>query len=320
LPIGEILATPAARFAVNLAGTGLFRPHFWTSYDPTARFHRSIYLDAAVTKFVHDARAMDLVPETTFKVCDCPALFFFDRLPGRGYHDFPGTGAQPITDWQDSLIQAIDIAFRLGFRDLYLAGTEMCVAPAEELQQVAAARGIVYEPHSLLGDFIKRCEQGGLVSDEWERLAADRQYHFDEAKPLAAAIQTDQHYFRVAQNLRLVRRSLALAGLRIFSVTPESRLNDYFPYLPAGEACDRIRAAVGDPRREQTRGRYADGRHRQPPRLGPMRDYRPHFWPAPNSPPAAPANQQPAPLPPADRLRRALENLPEVAVDINEQG
>src|SRR5262245_23167651 len=52
LPCQAIARSPVPKFAVNLAGTRLLRPTFWTSYDPSARFHRSIYLDASVTKFV----------------------------------------------------------------------------------------------------------------------------------------------------------------------------------------------------------------------------------------------------------------------------
>ena len=66
MPCAEIAASPAPNFGVNLAGTGTLRTNLWTSYDPSARFHRSVYLDASIVKFVHRRRAMDLVPETTF--------------------------------------------------------------------------------------------------------------------------------------------------------------------------------------------------------------------------------------------------------------
>ncbi|MCA8995285.1 MAG: hypothetical protein KDA88_25150, partial [Planctomycetaceae bacterium] len=35
LPLEQIQRSPCPKFAVNLAGSGLFRPNFWTSYDPT---------------------------------------------------------------------------------------------------------------------------------------------------------------------------------------------------------------------------------------------------------------------------------------------
>lgn len=344
LPTEAIAASPAPKFAVNLAGHGLLRPTFWTSYDPTARFQRSIYLDASILKFVHRCRAMDLIPGTTFKVCEAPATYFFERDPQRGFHDYlapacaqtrspplpsaPSSGspqgtAGGIADWQDSLIQAIDIAYRLGFRTLFLAGCDMFVPPSPEQIARAQTVGVTYRPREPLRDFCDRCRQAGLASDELERLPTGRQYHFEEHKPLAAAIQTDWHYFRVAQYLRLARRAMALAGLELISVTPLSRLNDHFPYRPAAAVLGEIAATVGDPRTETTRGRYTGAPPTPPDHLAPMRDFPPHHWPRRSKAPPPPPQAAPAPSPRAaarQRLRQTLEELPDIPVDIPEQG
>ena len=50
--IQDIVVSPCPKMCTNLAGSGLLRPNFWTSYDPSVRFHRSIYLDPGVMKFV----------------------------------------------------------------------------------------------------------------------------------------------------------------------------------------------------------------------------------------------------------------------------
>ncbi|WP_437225283.1 hypothetical protein SH661x_003997 [Planctomicrobium sp. SH661] len=322
LAADQIVNSPAPRFCINLAGSGLLRPHFWTSYDPTARFHRSIYLDPGVMKFVHEGRAMDLVPETTFKVCDSPSLYLIDRERQRGFHDFPGTGTSPVTDWQDSLIQAIEIAFRLGFRELYLVGCEMTVRPSPALLKIASGKGVRYQPRELLGTFIRRCEEAGLARRELEELSTDSQYHFDEQKSLTAAIQTDAHYFRIVQTLRLCRRSMALAGLQLHSVTPRSRLNADFPCLSVAQACQRIQKLPGDPRSEQTRGRYSENRDRRPKHLTQMRDVRPHFWPVEGkgaAAAAAPVKEQ-IPPDPHSRLLRAIDALPEIPIDVHAEG
>ncbi len=195
-PIDEIAATPVPRMAINLAGARLIRPHFWTSYDPTARFHRSIYLDPSVMKFVHKRRAMDLVPETTFKVCECPNTYFFDRDGQRGFDDFFGI------EWRGLSIGRIrscrGSTSCIGWvPDDLSGGTELRVRPSSE--QIAAAReaGVEYDPHSLLGDFVKQCAEKGLSREQLERLPSGEQYHFGERKPLGAAIATDFHYFRV---------------------------------------------------------------------------------------------------------------------------
>jgi hypothetical protein len=326
LPTAEIAASPAPKFAVNLAGHGLLRPTFWTSYDPTVRFHRSIYLDPSITKFVHRSRAMDLIPETTFKVCEAPATLFFDRDPQRGYHNFPAaaaTWARPgetsalpaevkVTDWQDSLIQAIDIAWRLGFRTLYLAGCELCIRPSASHLERAAAAGVEYVEREPLRDFFARCRKAGIGPTDAPGEAVGAQYHFDESKPHAAAVQTDWHYFRVVQYLRLARRAMSLCGLELISVTPGSRLNDHFPYRPVREALAAIRSISGDPAAESARGKYTTAATPRPSALAPMRDLPPHNWsrgPAPPAPAAGDADR-------GERLRRAVAELPEIAVPL----
>ncbi len=325
LPVAEIAASLVPKFAMNLAGHGLIRPNFWTSYDPTPRFQRSIYLDASITKFVHRGRAMDLVPETTYKVCEAPATFIIDRNRDTGYHNFLNTSSSnSTTDWQDSFIQTIDIAYQLGFRELILAGTDMFIPPSEELQQCASEVGIRYQTGDLLKDFVKQLETKGVTRKAIETLATGQQYHFDEQKDFGSAINTDFHYFRVGQYLRLARQAMSLAGLSITSVTPHSRLNDYFRYEPIEQVFARLATSIGDPAKESTAGLYTEKNNRKPTHLGPMRDFRPHFWPEKTNP----CQNQPAPNPsaapnrqnPQMRLQDAIRNLPEIAVPINEVG
>jgi hypothetical protein len=278
LPIERMAGCPVPRMAVNLAGARLIRPTFWTSYDPTARFHKSLYLDAGVIKFVHRRRAMDLVPETTLKVCECPATYCFDRDGQRGFHNFVASGQSAVVDWQDSLVQAIDILYRLGFRTIYLAGTEMRVRPSVEQIEAAAGVGVTYDPQGLLGDFVKACEAKGLSKAMLDGLPAGAQYHFGEVKPVASAVSTDFHYFRVTQYLRLSRRALCLAGLRLVSVTPGSRLNAFFPYRDCEAVIESLLAEVGDPGSEPCVGVYTGSVVREAATTEPMRDFRPHHW------------------------------------------
>jgi hypothetical protein len=281
LPCQDIARSPAPKLGLNLAGVRLIRPNFWTAYDPSIRFHKSLYLDAGIVKFLPRARAMDLVPETDFKVCECPQTCFFDRDPHRGYHDFLSVQPAGILDWADSLVQAIDIAYRLGFRRLYLAGCELCVRPSQEWITRAAQQGVSHVEGEPLPDFVQRCRNAGLSEDDMKRYGLGPQYHFDEAKPFEAAVRTDAHYFRVVQSLRLSRQALSSAGLRLISVTPRSRLNSFFEYQPAEEALDQIRQEVGDPAREPTRGLYTQSVDRRIGSLPPMRDLLP-----PHRPPA----------------------------------
>jgi hypothetical protein len=327
LPCEAIARSPAAKLAINLGGAQLIRPTLWTSYDPSARFHRSVYLDASIWKFVHARRAMDLVPETTFKVCECPGVAFFDRDPQRGFADLLTSSAAAIVDWNDSFVQAIDVAYRLGFRVLYLAGCDFHVRPSSAQLERARRAGVEYAPCELLETYFDRCAAAGVRRAEMEQLELPTQYHFDERKPLAAAIQTDLHYFRVAQYLRLSRRSLSLAGMELVPVTPGSRLNDCFPYRDAKDVLEEIGATVGRPDEEPTRGLYTHVGRRQPAGLGPMRDYKPHHWKRKGEPggergqppvrsSSHPRRREVA----AKRVVTAIDGVPETPVRIDEDG
>ena len=173
------------------------------------------------------------------------------------------------------MMQAIDILYRLGFRTIYLAGCEMRVRPSPEHLRWAEQAGCESRPLESLSDFLKRFAEHGVSRSELEQLAAGQQYHFDERKPLAAAVQTDQHYFRIAQCLRLSRSCLVDHGLDLISVTPGSRLNDYFPYRPVEGVLDDIRQTVGNPQQENTRGCYTETVPRWSTELGPIGDVPP---------------------------------------------
>ncbi|RLS52601.1 MAG: hypothetical protein DWH91_16260 [Planctomycetota bacterium] len=324
LPVDAIVRSTLPKFAINLAGHRLLRPTFWTAYDPTQRFQRSTYLDPSVLKFVPRGRAMDLVPGSSFKVCDCPQTVFFDRDPQVGFHNFLSrpmgapTTVKPregITDWQDSLIQAIHIACLLGFRTLYLAGCEMFVAPASSWQDAAQSQGVKYTPREPLKDYHQRCLSAGVPLSIYDHPQSTRQYHFDEAKSLAAALQTDQHYYRVAQYLRLARRAMGLAGMELISVTPGSRLNDFFPYRSVEAVCQQITIEVGQPQHEPTRGLYTESAHRIPAELVTMRDYRPHHWGK-----EPPSSQRPPEMPTTRPVPLAQQPPREIPVSIQEVG
>ena len=323
LPVELIRESTAPVFAVNLAGTGLLRPTFWTSYDPTVRFHRSIFLDPSIIKFQHRSRAMDLIPETTHKVCDAPATLFFDRTREQGFHSFLSNsvsenGRRHVIDWQDSFIQAIDIAYHLGFRKLLLAGCEMFISPDSQLQNLGKKHGVAYSPRELLSDYVQRCRSAGITQTQLEKSSLRNQYHFPEQKPLESAIRTDFHYFRVCQYLRLSRKSMSLAGLELISVTPNSRLNDHFKSQSIKESVQQIVRRVGDVNSEQTAGRYTSDASRQPANLGPMRDFKPHFWSEIGKPPSTVVDKSSKQQDPKRRLRDALEDLPEIVVNLRE--
>lgn len=274
LPLDEIAASSAPVFAVNLAGSRLLRPTFWTAYDPSARFHRSTYLDAGVQKFVPRGRAMDLVPETTFKVADCPNTLFFD-MEGRDYATAIAAGQSRVLDWCDSFVLALDIAYRLGFRRLYLAGCDMHVRASQEQLAWVASHGIDTDEITTISELDAAVQKTGVDREPLNETDPARIYHFDETKSFAASVSTDRHYDRIAQALRLSRRCFAQAGLELISVTPRSRLNDCFPYRSAAAVCERLAQQCGHIDTEREAGRYSLKGPRMPAVQWPMRDVPP---------------------------------------------
>lgn len=283
----------AGRFAVNYAGRGedgegwLVKPTLQTWFDPTARFSRCTFLDPTIMKFVRAGRERDLIAEGSEKVGDCPNTFFLNSA-NKSYADFMGTG--PINHSLDSLLQAIDIAIRLGFRDLYLIGTEMAIRPSADQIAYARSVGVEYDESThevtvwkrdrdrrksdtryksdLLSDLAKMVEQEMVVPEGQDsrrktlmtqamtQAGREKQYAFSEQKSFSAACSSDTHYFDRVQYLRLARKSLALQGVRLTSCTPGSRLNAFFPCEPVTTCVDRIDEQFGSADQESTAGRY----------------------------------------------------------------
>lgn len=286
--IDAINASPAPKFCVNLAGCNedgkppLIRPNFWTAYDSTCRFHRSIYLDPGVTKFIRKSRKNDIIPETPYKIHQAPNTHFFES-EYRPYERFLDASSGKILDCQDTFIQAIDIAYRLGFRKIFMVGVELAVLPTQAQLDLAEKSGVEYDMETLstamekgrgplLRDFDQRCLQKGMRrdcnpgeecdNDGKKRTILDvdrpRNYSMDETRKWQTTIRADEHYYRTTQYLRLSVTNLALSGLELVCCTSPSRLADYFGYTPVDDACEWIHMMVGNPSEETCLGKYEE--------------------------------------------------------------
>ncbi len=307
LDCATVNKSPACKMAVNFCGRGpdgsglLIKPTHWTTFDPSARFHRSIFMDASIMKFLLGGRKMDLLPGTWVKMCDAPNTYFIDH-EYRGYRDFLSRSSDKILHQRDSFIQAMDIMFRLGFRTLYLVGTELIIRPSPEQIRVAIEHGVRYEggctgiPHSkdkdqtvwsdMLSDFLEQCVLKRVGRTRQETIAklieVDRetQYSFTETKTFQAAVNTDGHYWSTVQYLRNAMKCIRLHGLNLVSCTPGSRLNYFLPYVSIQDAAGDIAEQVGDPVAETIEGRFS-GQHEAPGEgLPAMKDIPPYGWKA----------------------------------------
>lgn len=248
------------KFGVNYGGFvdgkgWVVRPDIWTTYDPTIRFSSNLMWSPNVLKFFRGSRFLDLVPGSTFKVCDTPQSYFF-HSEHKQYDTFFGT--ERIVDSKDSFIQAIDIAIRLGFRELCCVGVDMRVYPSQAFLQLLTDTGVDHSgtqgviksikvgdnKRTVVSDRLKdyviaytakmRCSYATAIKNIEDYCASEKsgttqsQYCFAETKPLATAVNCDEHYWNNAQYLRQARGSLARNGVKLY-VEEDSRLSEFFP-------------------------------------------------------------------------------------------
>lgn len=294
--IERIQNSPAAKFAVNHGGrrkdgSWIIKPTHWTSYDPTDKFSQALYNDPSIVKFVSGTRSMDVVPDDTRKLCDAPNMYFITK-EDRPYSRMFDRNAQAVLDCRDSFIQAIDIAFRLGFRRLYCIGTELKINPSPEQRAYIESFGLTFEDDLLkrrdgyltdrLSEMVEEVRikagmpsKGQATAKLFEDKGREDQYCFGDRKAFAAAVSCDGHYWERVQFLRLGRRCMELNGLELYSCTPKSRLNSVFKYLPVWQAVAEIQGRTGSYQEDLERA-YTD---RMIPYLALHRDVPAFSWP-----------------------------------------
>lgn len=227
-------------------------PRIWTSYDPCSRFDTALLLDPSVVKFIREDRADEYLAGERIQAHECPNTWFF-KPEKKGYINYFGEG--PIIDARDSMLQAIDIAIRLGFKDIYLSGCDLHYklndAQVEYLRKYQPDYHNC-DPENGLWDVLKTVEKSKKFiedhPDEGKRMqklietlsemGMSEIYSFGNAGcDFGKAIHVDQHSRKVATRLRLARRCLDRLGVSIKLIEPqsgmESRLNPYFPTVTA---------------------------------------------------------------------------------------
>lgn len=296
--------SPAAKFSMNLCGRGpdgegwIIKPTHWASFDPTYRFSGATYNDPSIMKFFRGSRVMDIIPEGIDKVCDCPNAYFCD-MGNKAFSNFIDLGSDKLNHSLDSFIMTLDIAIRLGFRKIYCLGTDMAVRPSPAQLHMICDAGVNYDTATksvqlrgtkpsvstdLLGEIITEYSKHREINTQqaYEELAKcdrEEQYSFGETKALRSAVSSDKHYWERVQYLRLSRKNLATNGIDLISCTPDSRLNDWFPYVPVEDAIKQIEYDSGSVSEEILKGRY--GRAFEKIKNHKMVDINPYGWGTP---------------------------------------
>lgn len=121
LPL-ELLRKPGiVTLAVNNVPCYFERPNLWVCADKPHCFSPHIYSDPAITKFTMISRREIEVPGTGTKIRQFPNMYFFGAREGFNFRNF----LDPHRDlvwWRSVFPIALQLAFRLGFRTVYLAG------------------------------------------------------------------------------------------------------------------------------------------------------------------------------------------------------
>lgn len=296
--LAAINASPAPKFAINLAGRGpdssgwLIKPTLWTSFDPTTSFTPSIFNDPTITKFVRKGREMDLVPGSPTKLCSCPSTFFIGRQGTVDFEDFLPTDR--VNDSRDSFIQALSIGYLLGFREFYLVGVDMKIVPSDaQLEAWGVGRTVMWKEGAkepVQSDLLKHIVETAAkaqkktkeaIIKEGEAVEREGQYAFCERKDLGAALHADMHYWERVQELRLAAPFLVDAGVSLLQTNFDSRLNeavcDAVYEAEISSILDTLSESVGCPKNETTVGKYTG----KPKDYIPVyqRDVKPYRWP-----------------------------------------
>ena len=257
-PAGSV--TDWSVFSVNCSHEHWpWAPDFWASFDWAYRFDEQVFHDPKVMKFFPDFRANELATETLL-THELPNTVFCD-IQDKSYADFFGTG--PIVNAEDSMLQAIDIAIRLGFKNLYLAGADLHVKLSpqqeawfkerqEDFQQCDVVNSLWETLIGIARKHITGSMEGEITPDiaqkiqdaakelvnQLDQLESEDLYSFGQAgTSMFGRIQADHHYRISSSRLTKARRCLDGLGVKLTLLKPswgtleafKSRLDGWFP-------------------------------------------------------------------------------------------
>lgn len=114
----------------HMSQTSAIDPNYWTGYDNPVRFDMSVFLDPRVIKFCPSVRSGELLRDNRTLLSECPSVIFFDAQKRSSNGELFSLG--PVIDTRDSMLQAIDIAIKLGFKDILLHGADLYTSLSDE--------------------------------------------------------------------------------------------------------------------------------------------------------------------------------------------
>ena len=249
-------------FGINWGGKGEvwnIYPNLWTSYDPCTRFSAKLFLDPAVVKFVRKDRENEYIQGERIQAHECPNVYFME-IGCKEYGNFFGEGQ--IVNSKDSMLQAIDVAIRLGFKDIYLSGADMHVKLSPQQEEFVKKYWPQYldcDPENSLYETLKALSEtaefkadfpdivNGLTTavQEMTKMETAPVYSFGNAGcDFGRSIMVDHHCRLVTTWLRRSRRCLDRLGVSVKLLQPQegpfqSRLSQVFPVVTVADIPQR---------------------------------------------------------------------------------
>ena len=265
----------------HMSASSYISPTYWTGYDNPVRFDSLVFLDARTIKFAPSNRAGELLRDNTTTLAECPSVVFFDPQKRASNGELFTLG--PVIDTRDSMLQAIDIAIKLGYRDILLHGADLYTALSDEqvdyinqqlklvgadmpfslacsvnssmeaLSCIAHAKVCRTTPPSEMNDSQKAaCEAtvDELIS-MLDRMTTPAMYSVGSANTkLKDNLRSDHHYRVTSGRLIGARRNLDNLGVSVSllrdSVDHRSRLDGFFPVVRLSELHDAVEPTEPD--------------------------------------------------------------------------
>ena len=113
----------------------VFTPHLWVCLDKPPCFSPHIYESPEIIKFTMISRRFEAVPTLDRQVYQCPSMFFFGTKEGFDAKNFLDVD-RDICWWRSVFPAALQLAWRLGFRRVFLVGCGFHM-PRQEGKQYA---------------------------------------------------------------------------------------------------------------------------------------------------------------------------------------
>jgi hypothetical protein len=181
-------------------GVNFWRPTLANVADPAHKFHHSIWLDPAITKFAVinnvDKHFYIDDKDSGISISECPNVVFYKRahMSGELWMDENEICRGVTATDRNSFVSMFHLAYKLGFKRMYLWGCDF-------------------------------------------KMTQSNQYFFEEEQKHGVVIKNNNLYRKMNELLKKARQRFEDRGVTIYNCTPDSGLKA-FDYMDIDKAID----------------------------------------------------------------------------------